>query len=213
MSLTGPSVAAQSGTTDSLVIFCHGFGADGQDLIGFASLLQESLPNTAFVAPNAPERCEMGGMGYQWFGISEREVDGLTSGVDHAAPLLNAYIDEQLALYGLDESRLALIGFSQGTIMSLHVGLRRKLAPACIIGYSGTIIGKGPLTGITCHPPILLVHGDADEVLPVEQMHRAVSLLQEAGLDVEFYVSPGLGHGIDQAGFELGSQFLREALP
>jgi len=212
MSLTGPAVPAASGKTDSLVILCHGYGADGNDLIGLAPFWQSMLPDTAFIAPNAPERCEMGGFGYQWFGIDARGAQDMSAGMLRAAPVLDAFIDAQLALHGLDESRLALVGFSQGTIMSLHVGLRRKLAPAVIIGFSGALIGAELLREISCRPPVLLIHGDADPVLPVEHMHQAEAALSAAGLAVQWHVSPGVGHGIDEAGITLAGRFLQEAL-
>jgi phospholipase/carboxylesterase len=212
MSLTGPSIEARNGKADSLVILLHGYGADGNDLIGLAPLWQAALPATAFISPNAPERCEMGGSGYQWFGIGARGLEDLAAGVLRAAPVLDAFIDEQLALRGLDESRLALVGFSQGTIMSLHVGLRRKLQLAGIVGFSGALMGAELLSETSLRPPILLVHGDADPVLPVAQMHSAVAALSGAGFAVKSHVSRGVGHGIDQAGIDLAGQFLREML-
>jgi len=212
MNLTGPGIPAASGKADSLVILCHGYGADGNDLIGLTPFWQAALPNTAFIAPNAPERCEMGGFGYQWFGIGERGVQDLSAGLLRAAPVLDAFIDEQLALHGLDESRLALVGFSQGTIMSLHVGLRRKRAPAAIVGFSGALIGAEMLSQISCRPPVLLIHGDADPVLPVEQMHQAAAALSAAHLAVQSHVCPGIGHGIDEAGINLAGRFLQESL-
>jgi len=212
MSLAGPGIPAASGKADSLVILCHGYGADGNDLIGLVPFWQAALPNTAFVAPNAPERCEMGGFGYQWFGVGERGVQDLGAGMLRAAPILDAFIDEQLTLHGLDESRLGLVGFSQGTIMSLHVGLRRKCAPAAIVGFSGALLGAEMLSQISCRPPVLLIHGDADPVLPVEQMHQAAAALSAADFSVQWHVSPGVGHGIDETGINLAGGFLKEAL-
>lgn len=211
MSITGPSMPAESGTASSLVILCHGYGADGADLISLASFWRPLLPDTAFIAPNAPERCEMGGFGYQWFGI-ERGLHDLSAGLLGAAPVLDGFIDEQLALHGLDESRLGLVGFSQGTIMALHVGLRRRRAPAAIVGYSGALIGAERLSEMSCHPPVLLIHGDADPVLPVEQMHAAATALSGAGINVTSHICGGLGHGIDETGLTLGGQFLKAAL-
>src|SRR5690606_19233307 len=129
-----------------------------------------------------------------------------------AAPVLDRFIDEQLKLRGLDGSHLALAGFSQGTMMSLHVGLRRAVAPACIVGYSGALAVPERLADeMACRPPILMIHGDADDMLPVSRMHQAVQTLGEAGLPVQWHVSPGLGHGIDQTGLDLGGRFIADA--
>jgi phospholipase/carboxylesterase len=209
--ISGPSVPAASGVARQLVILCHGYGADGNDLIGLAPYWQKLLPDAAFVAPNAPERCDAG-FGYQWFPISRLDPAELMRGVEGAAPVLNGFIDEQLALHGLDESRLALVGFSQGTIMSLHVGLRRPQPPAAIVGYSGAMAGPERLRAeIRARPPVLMVHGDADEMLPVSRMHQAVQALAEAEVAVQWHVSHGVGHGIDPEGLEIGGRFLRDA--
>ncbi|MDR3498010.1 MAG: prolyl oligopeptidase family serine peptidase [Parvibaculum sp.] len=209
--ISGPSIPAASGTARQLVILCHGYGADGNDLIGLAPHWQRLLPDAAFIAPNAPERCDAG-FGYQWFPISRLDPAELMRGVESAAPVLNGFIDEQLRLHGLDASRLALVGFSQGTIMSLHVGLRRAVAPAAIVGYSGALAGPDRLKGeIKVRPPVLMVHGDADEMLPVSRMHEAVRALGDAGVAVQWHVSHDVGHGIDPAGLEIGGRFLRDA--
>jgi phospholipase/carboxylesterase len=210
--LNGPRINPANGVKpDSLVILAHGYGSDGQDLIGLAPYWQPLLPRTAFVAPNAPERCQMNPTGYQWFGISRLDPALTYAGVEQAAPSLNAFIDAELARLGLDESRLALVGFSQGTMMSLHVGLRRKLAPAAIVGFSGMLAGPDHLADTSAKPPILLVHGDADPMIPVVALHSAVQALEHAGLSVESHVSPGLGHSIDQVGLELGGRFIARA--
>lgn len=210
--LTGPSVAARSGTTRQLVILCHGYGSDGNDLIALAPYWQQAMPDTAFIAPNAPERCDGNPMGYQWFPITRLDPAEIARGVEAAAPLLDRFIDEQLRLRGLDGSQIALVGFSQGTMMALHVGLRRSMPPACIVGYSGALAVPERLSGeMTVEPPILMIHGDADDMLPVSRMHQAVQALGEAGLPVQWHVSPGLGHGIDQTGLELGARFIADA--
>ncbi|MCE9651110.1 MAG: alpha/beta fold hydrolase [Parvibaculum sp.] len=209
--ITGPSIEAAGGKAEQLVILCHGYGADGNDLIGLAPHWQRLLPNAAFISPNAPQRCDAG-FGYQWFPISRLDPAELMRGVESAAGTLNDFIDEELARRGLDDAKLALVGFSQGTMMSLHVGLRRAHAPAAIVGYSGALAGgdrlKGELKG---RPPVLLVHGDADEMLPVSRMHDAVRVLAEAGISVQWHVAHGVGHGIDPEGLELGGRFLRDA--
>ncbi|MFZ5913324.1 MAG: alpha/beta hydrolase, partial [Pseudomonadota bacterium] len=128
-------------------------------------------------------------------------------------PILDQFIDQELAALGLDESRLALVGFSQGTMMSLQVGLRRAKRPAAILGYSGALAGPERLAEeITVRPPILLIHGDEDEMLPVERMHAAVAALGQAGLDVQWHVSRGMGHGIAPDGLRLGGEFIHRAL-
>lgn len=209
--ITGPSIVAASGKSEQLVILCHGYGADGNDLIGLAPHWQKLLPNADFISPNAPQRCDAG-FGYQWFPISRLDPAELLRGVEGAAPILNEFIDEELAKRGLDESKLALVGFSQGTIMSLHVGLRRSRSVAAIVGYSGAMAGGERLKGeLTSRPPVLLVHGDADEMLPVSRMHDAARVLGEAGINVQWHVSHGVGHGIDPEGLELGGRFLRDA--
>ena len=211
MTLTGPSVAA-GGTAKQLVILCHGYGSDGNDLISLAPHWQRLLPDAAFIAPNAPERCDGNPMGYQWFPITRLDPSEIARGVTAAAPLLDRFIDEQLKLRGLDGSQLALVGFSQGTMMALHAGLRRTVAPACIIGYSGALAVPERLGAeVTCRPPILMIHGDADDMLPVSRMHQAVQALGEAGLPVQWHVSEGLGHGIDPTGLELGGRFIADA--
>ncbi|WP_421860423.1 alpha/beta hydrolase [Parvibaculum sp.] len=212
MMLTGPSVAAKSGTTRQLVILCHGYGSDGNDLISLAPYWQQIMPDAAFVAPNAPQPCDGNPMGYQWFPITRLDPSEIARGVSSAAPILDRFIDEQLSLHGLDASHLALAGFSQGTMMALHVGLRRSVAPACIVGYSGALAMPERLADeVRSAPPVLMVHGDADDMLPVSRMHEAVQALGEAGLAVRWHVSRGLGHGIDQTGLDLGGRFIADA--
>ncbi len=212
--IDGPRLGpANGGAADSLVILCHGYGADGNDLIGLAPYWQRLLPGAAFVSPNAPERCEMSPMGYQWFGITRLDPEEMNRGVMRAAPILNSFIDQELARHGLDESRLALVGFSQGTMMCLQVGLRRAGAPAAIVGYSGALAAPEKLPQeIKVKPPILMIHGDEDEMLPVSRMHAAVQALGAAGLTVQWHVSAGVGHGIGPDGLQLGGQFIHDAL-
>jgi len=212
MPLTGPSVAAASGTTKQLVILCHGYGSDGNDLIALAPHWAQLLPDADFIAPNAPQRCDGNPMGYQWFPITRLDPAEIALGVARAAPLLEQFIEEQLQRRGLDGGKLALVGFSQGTMMSLHVGLRRRVGPACIVGYSGALAVPEMLAGeITCRPPVMMIHGDADDMLPVSRMHQAVQALGAAEVPVQWHVSPGLGHGIDQVGLELGGRFIADA--
>lgn len=212
--IDGPRLApASGGPADCLVIMCHGYGADGNDLIGLAPYWQKLLPGAAFVSPNAPQRCAMSPTGYQWFGITRLDPEEMYRGVCAAAPLLNAFIDQELARHRLDESRLALVGFSQGTMMTLHVGLRRAIAPAAIVGYSGALAGPEKLPDeIRVKPPVLMIHGDSDEMLPVVRMHEAVAALGQAGVAALWHVSQATGHGIAPDGLRLGGQFIDDAL-
>ena len=210
--LSGPRIPAANGKADRLVVFCHGYGADGNDLIGLGSHWQRLLPTAAFASPHAPERCAQSPMGYQWFPISRLQPDEMLRGVERAAPTLNAFIDAELARLGLDASRLALVGFSQGTMMSLHVGLRRATSPAAIVGFSGTLPGPETLAAeIVARPPVLLTHGDTDEVIPVQALFAAANGLSAAGVTVRWHVSRGVGHGIGPDSLDLAGRFLTDA--
>ncbi len=210
--LDGPRLApASGGPARQLVIFLHGYGADGNDLIGLGREWQHLLPDAAFVSPHAPEPCGMAPMGRQWFALTRLDPDEYWTGVRHAAPALDAFIDAELDRHGLDDSRLALVGFSQGTMMSLHVGLRRARPAAGILGYSGALAGPEHLDAeIAARPPVLLVHGDRDEVIPVAALQIAAQALGRAEVPVQWHVSHGVGHGIAPDGLALGGQFLGE---
>ena len=210
--LNGPRLPAASGKADRLVIFCHGYGADGNDLIDLGRHWQRLLPTAAFASPHAPERCAMSPMGYQWFPITRMQPDEMARGVERTAPILNAFIDSELARLDLDGSRLALVGFSQGTMMSLHVGLRRKTPPAAIVGFSGALPGAEKLPNeIVARPPVLLTHGDADDMIPVQAMFLAANGLGAAGVAARWHVSRGVGHGIGPDSLDLAGQFLVDA--
>ena len=169
------------------------------------------LPNTAFASPHAPNPCDQNPAGRQWFGLTRMNPQLLAAGVQSAAPALNQFLDAELARHSLPSDRLALVGFSQGTMMSLHVGLRRQ-ALAAILGYSGLLALPEYLPSqLRCRPPVLLIHGDADMTLPVEATYAAAETLAAAGVPVQFHICEGLGHGIDQAGLGLGLQFLQAA--
>ncbi len=207
--LDGPRVAPASGkAATSLVIFTHGYGSNGDDLIGLAPYWQESLPNTAFVAPNAPEVCPGSPGGYQWWPIGGADR---AAGVKSAAPVLDAFIDAELARHGLTEDRLVIVGFSQGTMMALHVAPRRAKRLAGVVGYSGMLIDAGE-ADIRTRPPVLLIHGDADPMVPVSAFHSAETSLRRLGFSLATHVSPGLGHSIDGSGLKLGEVFLTAAL-
>ena len=213
--LTGPSAPARSGTTKSLVILLHGYGADGNDLFGLAEPLSQHLPDTAFRAPNAPERCRNNPMGYQWFpipwldGSSEAERD---AGFHRSVGLLDDYITQAMREEGVDAAHTALVGFSQGTMMSLYVSPRRDEALACIVGFSGRLVGSDDLKAAKVRPPVLLVHGDMDQMIPVAEMSTAETALRGAGFEVTSHISRGVGHGIAPDGLGLALRFLQTHL-
>jgi phospholipase/carboxylesterase len=212
MKLDGPSQApADGGKPRRLVILLHGLGADGSDLIGLAAYWGRLMPDAGFIAPNAPFPCDMAPYGFQWFSLQDRTPAMIQAGVRAAAPLLDNFIDETLAASGLEERQLALVGFSQGTMMSLFVALRRPRPVAGVLGFSGALVGVEALAGeVRARPRVLLVHGEADEVVPFAMMGAAEAALREVGVPVESVARPGLGHGIDETGLTRGGAFLEE---
>jgi phospholipase/carboxylesterase len=216
--LDGPRLAPRSGQARQLVVFLHGYGADGNDLIDIGRLWQASLPNAAFVSPHAPRPCEQAPTGREWFPLTFRDPGERWTGVNSAAPVLNAFLDAELARHSLPPSALALVGFSQGTMMSLHVGLRRPVAPAAIVGYSGLLALPEQVdpdrfaAEIRSRPPVLLVHGDQDPLIPVEALFHAAQGLAAIDVPTEWHISPGIGHSIDQEGLRQGGEFLTRQL-
>jgi len=208
VALSGPRLEPLHGEAAHLVVFCHGYGADGNDLIGLAAQWQRALPNAAFVAPNAPERCP--GAGYQWFPISRLDPHEMHKGVESAKDTLETFVETELARLELSSERLALVGFSQGTMMVLQVGLRGPFKPAAIVGFSGLLTGTPPHADAAA-PPILLAHGDSDTVIPPEALLMTATALGAAGFRVRWHVSPGIGHGIDAAALEMAGCFLTAA--
>ena len=215
--LTSARKGAAQGTARRAVIFVHGYGADGADLLGLADPLAPHLPDTAFYSPNAPERCTNNPMGYQWFPIPW--LDGSSeaaarAGMAAAVADLNAFIDKVLEDEGLAPEALALVGFSQGTMMSLHVAPRRPAPLAAVVGFSGRLMAPEALAAETVSRfPVLLIHGDADEMVPVSDLPKAADALTGAGFETYAHVCKGLGHGIDNEGLSLALQFLRDKLP
>ena len=214
MTLSGPSHGPLSGgQARRLVILLHGIGADGNDLIGLAPQLAQVIPDAAFVAPNAPFPCDMAPFGYQWFSLADRAPAAMLAGARAVAPILNGFIDASLDSHGLAERDLVLVGFSQGTMMSLYVAPRRERPCAGVIGFSGALMGVQDLAAeIRSRPPVLLVHGDADPVVPFAAMDAAAQDLARVGIEVETHRRPGVGHGIDPTGLELAGTFLARIL-
>jgi phospholipase/carboxylesterase len=210
--LSGPSFPpASGGAPRQLVILLHGWGADGNDLIGLAPHWARALPHAEFLSPHGPFPCDTG-FGRQWFSLVDRSAERILAGLRATAPALDAYIDEALQRRGLDESRLALVGFSQGTMTSLYVALRRARTLAGVLGYSGRIVDGPELPEeLASKPRVLLIHGTGDEVIPVNAMRQAKRVLEALGVPVEAHERPGLGHGIDEFGLAAGARFLVEA--
>jgi phospholipase/carboxylesterase len=216
--LDGPRLEPRSGAARQLVVFLHGYGADGNDLISIGEAWQPLLPQAAFVSPHAPEPCGMAPVGRQWFPLTFRDPNERWVGVKAAAPILNRFLDRELQRRNLPASALALVGFSQGTMMALHVGLRREAAPAAIVGYSGLLVlppnaAPDVVAGeIVSRPPVLLIHGDRDDLIPVQALTHAREGLATLGVPVEWHVSHGIGHGIDAEGLRQGGEFLSKRL-
>ena len=181
-------------------------------MISLAPHWQDFLPDALFLAPHAPQKCGMMGAGYQWWGLSGFAPSALAAGASSAAPAIDAFIDRKLDEYGLTDADLALIGFSQGTMMALHVGLRRPRKVAAIVGYSGMLTSAAELSHIDHKkPPVLLVHGTADPVVPIAAMHMAKSDLKRLGVPVESHISYGVAHTVDPVGLRLGRDFVAKA--
>jgi phospholipase/carboxylesterase len=195
-----------------MVILLHGYGSNGDDLIGLVPYWRAALPDTVFLSPNAPQDCPGAPGGRQWWPLTSFSPEARAAGVRSAESILNSFIDAQLAAYGLADDRLALVGFSQGTMVALHVGPRRERL-AGIVGYSGMLADPASLAGESrAKPPVLLVHGDADPMVPVAALGHAQAALETAGFEVASHISRGLGHSIDEAGLRLGEQFLSRVL-
>jgi Predicted esterase len=212
VTLDGPRVAAQSTAPEQLVVFLHGYGANGNDLIAIAKQWRKLMPGAAFVAPNAPEPCAQAPGGRQWFRLTMRDPNERWTGVNKVCPVLDAFLDAELDRHGLDDGRLALVGFSQGTMLALHAGLRRARAPAGILGYSGELVAPPEhrdqvIAHVPASPPILLVHGSQDDVIPAEALFLSAAELAEAEIPCQWHLSIGLGHGIDAEGVVHGGLF------
>ena len=200
---------AEPGPARQLVVLCHGLGADGHDLIDLAPLWGRTLPHAAFAAPDAPEPCDMGPYGRQWFSVADRTPTRLAAGAATARDALDAFLDAELARLGLPPDAYALMGFSQGAMTALYTGLRRPVPPRGILAFSGALFAPESLAEVTARPPILLIHGEDDEVVPVTRSRTAQSALEASGFGVTALYCPRLGHGIDDAGLSAGALFLQ----
>jgi phospholipase/carboxylesterase len=210
--LDGPRIEPHGRTPAALVVLLHGYGANGDDLIGLADGWQARLPEAVFVAPNAPQSIPGMYGGLQWFALTLRDPSEYWRGVVSAQPALDHFITEELRRYRLPGDRLVLVGFSQGTMLALQVGLRRTEQPMGVVGYSGLLAGPEHLQEIKVRPPILLVHGEADDLIPVGALHMAREHLAKNDVPVEWHIRPGLGHGIDQAAQWMGAHFIAAAV-
>lgn len=211
--LTGPEAEPLSGNpARQLVVLLHGVGADGSDLAELIPFMAPALPDAAFIAPDGPQPCDLAPFGRQWFSLADRSAPALAAGVREAATVLDAFLDQQLARFGLTEAELALVGFSQGTMTALQVAPRRQRAAAAVIGFSGAVIAPETLAAeLHARPRVLLVHGDTDDVVNPACLPQAEQALSAVGLPVLAEVRPGLGHSIDGPGLGLAVAFLRQA--
>lgn len=204
------------GLAKQAVVFVHGYGADGADLLGLSDGLAPQLPETVFFAPDAPQKSLANPMGFQWMPVSR--LDGATgqeveTAMARSVVLLNQYLDKVLADEQLSADRLLLFGFSQGTMMSLHVALRRAEQLAGVVGFSGALLHAGRLPDeVVSKPPVLLLHGDADMMVPPESLPAAVQALRGSGIDVQDHVMQGVGHGISPEGLGIALGFMRARL-
>jgi phospholipase/carboxylesterase len=209
--IDGPRLApAAGGKPNLLVVLLHGYGSNGADLISLAPYWAKQLPGAAFLSPNAPEPVPMVPGGHQWFDLQRRDPAWMEQGVRQASLALERFLARELERHGLDAGRLALVGFSQGTMMALHVGLRRPVPPAAILGFSGALVAGAKLKEeAKGRPPILLVHGDRDEMIPMGAMFQAAEALAAADLSAQWHISYGVPHSIGSDGLELGGAFLK----
>ncbi|MBK1670979.1 hypothetical protein CKO28_23495 [Rhodovibrio sodomensis] len=205
---------ASGGPAKQLIVLLHGLGADGNDLIQLAPMLAQAFPDAAFVSPHAHQDCDVAPMGLQWFSFKGETDQVMIEGAEQAAPVVDAFLDRELASHGLTPDKLGLVGFSQGGMMALHCGLRRAQPVGCLIGLSTLLPGPQKLDAeIRSKPPVLLTHGDQDQIIPPHAMPQTEAALQAAGVPVESESRPGLGHGIDERCLDLATDFLRRHLP
>ena len=203
---------ASGGAPKQIVVLLHGLGADGRDLIGLAPEFEDALPDAVFVSPDAPNACDMAPMGYQWFSLREWTPEAILRGVQQAAPVIDGFIDSLLEKYNLPPEKLALVGFSQGTMMSLYVGPRYRNRIAGIMGFSGALVWGDAVEAGLHKVPVCLVHGLADPIVPAAAYYHARERLLAEGFKVTGHISPALMHSIDYQGIAAARGFLTEAL-
>jgi phospholipase/carboxylesterase len=200
---------ASKGEVRQLVVLCHGLGADGFDLIDLAPTWQHACPDALFASVHAPFSHDSG-FGRQWWSVADRSPAVVEAGVRTAAPYLQGFIDAELARLGLPAEAYAIMGFSQGAMMALFAGLRRVVAPRAVLAFSGALVAPDALAAeLANRAPVLIVHGEADEAVPVSRSHDAEAALIAAGVPVEAHYIPRLGHGIDDTGISLGALALQ----
>lgn len=203
----------KSGTAKSAVLLLHGLGSNADDLISLAPYWADALPDTVFVSPNAPEPCDMAPYGFQWFSLRDWTEASMLEGAARAASALETIITRLQQNFHIPASKTALVGFSQGTMMALHVGLRRTEPLAAIVGFSGALVGINVLKSeIKSRPPVLLVHGMMDPVVPFAALQTAAASLNENEVPVETLACPALAHSIDEAGLQRAQEFLKKHL-
>lgn len=213
--LSGPMLPPASGNAKSLVVLLHGYGSDGRDLIGLGQFWHDSFPDTIFVAPNAPHVCGGNPFGYEWFPLDlegDRSLARLV-GAEAAAPVIASFLQDLWAQTGLGPSDTILAGFSQGAMMALYTGLRLETPLKGIIAFSGMIVSPEKLAAeLASKPPVLLIHGDMDDVVPVLGSEAALPALLDLSIDAKLHISPGTGHSIAQDGLDAATGFLRKHL-
>lgn len=207
---------ASGNAPKQLVMLLHGLGANGDNLLDLGRVMSPELPDAMFMAPNAPFACDMVPEGYpdayQWFSLQNRDREVMFAGAEAVWPSLEAFIEQQLNAFNIAPENFALIGFSQGTMMSLHVALRQENPYGAVVGFSGAFLGMQENENVTAKPPICLVHGMNDDVVPFESMAAAKKQLSEHGVSVKTHERPRLQHSIDMEGIEIATAFLQRHL-
>lgn len=211
--ISGPEILPKTSKPASIVILLHGYGADGQGFISLAQALSQFMPNTYFIAPNAIFPFENASTGYQWFGLRDYSEASMFAGLNAATPHLNQFVDHQLQRFDLPASKLALVGFSQGAMLALHIALRRPAKIAGVVGISGMLVSPQSLIGeLKSKPPISLIHGTEDDVIPIAALDGATIALKSTGLEVESLIEPGVGHFVGEKGFAFATKALKRYL-
>ncbi len=212
--LDGPHQPPRSGgKAKQLILLLHGWGADGANLIDLADAMNDAVPDAHFIAPNGPEVCEVNPYGFQWFSLQNRDPKVMLEGLKKSEKILNHYIDSTLDELELGDKDLALVGFSQGTMLALHTALRRPVPMGAVVGFSGALIAGDVLAKASVSKvPVSLIHGQYDDVVPYASLAQAANALTEFGINVETHTRPMLGHSIDMPGIEAAKDFLKKNL-